>query len=1042
MKRSIVAKDPQPQEFVVVLKEEEDAHEDALNHHQKHHHCHDMLERSLSNNMMSSKDSTTESPSRTTISTMTTTTTTQEVSSFTETTSEQKDFMQRNDKSLLQLTSLDSNREVDQQQQQPHDQSSATASSSTSSEHHDSSKSTTHSEWQPPHHHQETQKRQTSSSTASSSTITSHSTTYILYLYEKIHQRLFVPFLFLSVYLYLCLFATDSHFYMALICFSLMAINLPIFKDALQSTVIDKLLRRVALRNGWNIPKLTEFQTHFKDEASETFMNSPTLNSNSSNNSSHNNTPEILIQRIYTYKLVILINILLHFLRLHLANRDPTFAWMCVGFLASTIHNLSSFILHNSISVGEDGLSTALWSFLPLNVLSVGTSAILAIQYAKYSEAFGVLGMLTIFNLVFNTTSFKLMEKLNVMNIMTSRLREANKSKNALLSSISHEFRSPLMSISGCIELLLDTPLTQDQLNYLKTIGCCSSMLLTLIEDLLQYSKLEKGSLEVFASHLSATTCNGNSSSSDSSSSSSDHIESTLQSPPLQKQQDQKHNLSSSSGSSQSSLARANIRSFSSSPNLQNISSPEWTNNNSSTASNSIFSLEECLEHVKGIISTYAQNFSVSIQVVTSQSLPSLVYGESVRLQQILINLLTNAVKASPPHSTVLLKVENLNHDTDSYNPNIKHTQFLSENGSVVETIIFKVIDNGKGIPKEIQQNLFKPYFSGFLQDGMTCHNSDHTNSGMIAATSTGLGLAIARKIVATNFHGDLTFQSNSIPPNTGTTFIVTIPFRIPDKKKKNSLKYIEDLLKNQNIPTQLLSTEEHFSNHSIQKSHLLHKELFKIKPSSTLMMGTRSSTNSMPSSPTLPPFTSHHNNTTDKDNNNTTTRVHNSFLDPSIHTSTNVGETLRVEKSHPPPSNPRNELIDVSQYNILLAEDNPINLSVLKRLLEKGGFKNITTSSNGLELINAFQQKFYHLIITDYHMPLMDGLSAAHVIRGMNHGNDTKIIILTADTMLEKHEFMDSIDFSLNKPISAENLNKAVVSALLSTTVSFDNQS
>ncbi|KAG2392789.1 hypothetical protein C9374_011514 [Naegleria lovaniensis] len=878
-----------------------------------------------------------------------------------------------------------------------------------SSSHQQQDTSSSSSEWKQQPHEESTNNHQTSSQTYDSkasvsssnpSDSPSYSTTYILYLYEKIHQRFFVPFLFIVVYLYLCIYATDYHFSMAFICLSLMAINLPIFRDALQSTVVDKLIQMLVLKSGATLhfpQPLTEFQTYSKDDAtsnhpthkngnSNTNTANPTNIStetqetttnvqNSSDISTRQQTHEKLPQRIYAYKLVILINIVLHFLRLHFANRDPTMAWMCIGFLASTIHNLSSFILHNSIATGEDGLSTALWSILPLNVLSVGTSVILAIQYARYSEAFGVLAMLTIFNLVFNTTSFKLIEKLNVMNIMTSRLREANKSKNALVSSISHEFRSPLMSISGCIELLLDTPLSQDQLNYLKTIGCCSSILLTLIEDILQYSKLEKGSFEVFALHLSGD-------------SSSRH------------QHDQQH----------------------SSAPTQSSNSEQHHSMLTAAASNTIFSLEECLEHVVSIVSTYAQNFSVSIQMSTSSSLPTLVYGESVRLQQILINLLTNAVKASSPNSTVMLKVETRDDHGDSLSEssrNAKQAQWSNESANLIETVVFKVIDHGKGIPKDIQHNLFKPYFSQFLEDGLNSHNNNsNINSGMIAATSTGLGLTIARKIVATNFNGELTFESNAIPPNTGTTFIVTIPFRIPDKKKKNSLKYIEDLLKNQNFPTQILSatTDEHHSNKEIQRSHLLHKELFKIKPTTNA-----SSPTSTPPSPTIATF--HQNN------NNNTTRI-------SSPTMNNNSPTEITPLS----SNPGNDLMDVSQYNILLAEDNPINLSVLKRLLEKGGFKNITTSSNGLELINAFQQKFYHLVITDYHMPEMNGLEAAHIIRGMNHGNDTKIIILTADALLEKHEFMDSIDFSLNKPISSENLNKAVVSALMSTNdISFE---
>ncbi|EFC35712.1 predicted protein, partial [Naegleria gruberi] len=252
---------------------------------------------------------------------------------------------------------------------------------------------------------------------------------------------------------------------------------------------------------------------------------------------------------------------------------------------------------------------------------------------------------------------------------MTGRLKDANKSKNSLVSSISHEFRSPLMSISGCIELLLDTKLTEDQIQYLKTIGCCSSILLTLIEDILQYSKLEKGNLEI-------------------------------------------------------------------------------ANSIEDSSNHSIFSLGECIEHVKSITTTYAQNFNVKINVQISKFIPTFVIGESVRLQQVLINLLTNAVKASNSNGIVTLKVEtiedlneiNLNNNINlnENNNNLNNNNLNLNINDKKQLVTFKIIDNGKGIPKNVQELLFKPFFSGFINSS--------TNSKS-AVMGTGLGLSIAKKI-------------------------------------------------------------------------------------------------------------------------------------------------------------------------------------------------------------------------------------------------------------------------------------------------------
>ena len=427
----------------------------------------------------------------------------------------------------------------------------------------------------------------------------------ILHRYEKLHQRMLVPFFFVVSYAYLSIYSTDYNWTMALICMLIMSINLPHFRDMLQSTVVEKAV---------SLMTLTTAKTH--NTTSEDFVELPTVKQKE------------IITKLFTFKFVIIGNISLQFLRLILANKDPTFAWMTIGFMASTVHNLSSYILHNSIALGENGVSTALWTILPLNVLSIGTSFILAFVHGRYSESFGALTMLTIFNLVFNTTSYKLMEKLNVMNLMTGRLKEANKSKNALVSSISHEFRSPLMSISGCIELLLDTKLTEDQIQYLKTIGCCSSILLTLIEDILQYSKLEKGNVEI-----ASTT---------------------------------------------------------------DTEEPNYPQ--------SAFSLGECLDHIKGITTTYGQNFDVSVDLIVSNNLPMYVLGESVRLQQVLINLITNAIKASPGGKTVTLMVEVPDEDDPKDHP---QESIVDSTGNRVKTVVFKVIDQGKGIPKDSSKYAF-----------------------------------------------------------------------------------------------------------------------------------------------------------------------------------------------------------------------------------------------------------------------------------------------------------------------------------------------
>ena len=127
--------------------------------------------------------------------------------------------------------------------------------------------------------------------------------------------------------------------------------------------------------------------------------------------------------------------------------------------------------------VQEPFVKAGLW-LLALSLLVVGIGVFLILQ-------------------VTNPILHQLVESEEKMRAAKERAESANLAKSAFLANMSHEIRTPMNGIIGFCELLKRSPLNPKQLEFLSYISSCGETLLGLINDVLDYSKIEAGKLEL-----------------------------------------------------------------------------------------------------------------------------------------------------------------------------------------------------------------------------------------------------------------------------------------------------------------------------------------------------------------------------------------------------------------------------------------------------------------------------------------------------------------------------------------------------------------
>lgn len=174
-----------------------------------------------------------------------------------------------------------------------------------------------------------------------------------------------------------------------------------------------------------------------------------------------------------------------------------------------------------------------------------------------------------------------------------------------------------------------------------------------------------------------------------------------------------------------------------------------------------VFELNPVLEQTLGLISAQAALKAVEL----TSELPdasTLIEADVGHLRQVLLNLLINAIDATPPGGTIQTRVVHLPGDPDQ-SPNANGSNQAPSNGDPRHWVSIEVVDSGCGLPTELGDRIFEPFVS-------------------TKETGLGLGLPICKRIVEA--HGGRIIAANR--PEGGAVLTVRLPVGSANSSRVN----------------------------------------------------------------------------------------------------------------------------------------------------------------------------------------------------------------------------------------------------------------